>query len=516
MAKFSGKISVPTHPEAPLRTRGGTLTHEGGEGFCLELKSALFLLSAVNMVEESSFYETSDARAAKFRDLIHQVTKHDPEWVACFVPYLRNQLHMRSASVVVAVEYVRAGGPNGSGVIDSALVRPDEPAELVGYWLKRKYGLLPKPIKRGLAKAVRRLYTELSALKYDGLSRSVRMADVIELVHPKPCDDAQSVLFRYLLDRRHHPDHVNVDPRLSLIVRSRELEVIPIEERRAVLSHPERLHEAGYTWERLSGWLGGTMDAEAWEAIIPSMGYMALLRNLRNFDRAGVSNEVAAQIALKLSDPGAVSRSRQFPFRFLSAYLHTESSRWIHPLEVALNLSVKNIPSFSGRTLILTDTSGSMETPISRGSSVLNCHIGSLFAVAMAAKGNAVDLVQYASSSRVVPINKGMSVLRATKSLVRDIGVVGHGTNTWTAVNRHYDDHMRVVIFTDCQAHDSLPKFIDRKDPATRVYTYDLGGYGISHSVQGVDGFYQFGGFSDASFTMMQVLDDLEPGRWPF
>lgn len=518
MAKFSGKTKkIPVHPEASLRTKSKvTSTHEGGEGFDLKDKSALFLLGAVNMVEEDSFYETREARGSRFRDLIHKVTEKDPEWVARFIPYLRNQMHMRSASVVVAAEYVRAGGPNGSSVIDSALARPDEPAELVGYWLGREYGLLPKPIKRGLARAVGRLYTELSALKYDGLSRSVRMADVIELVHPKPSDDAQSALFRYLLDRRHHPDNIAVDPNLSFIIRSRELEMIPIEERRAVLSHPERLQEAGYTWERLSGWLGDTMDAEAWEAIIPSMGYMALLRNLRNFDEAGVSDEVAAQIALKLSDPNEVSRSRQFPFRFLSAYLHAKSSRWVHPLETALNLSVKNIPSFSGRTLVLTDTSGSMETPVSARSSVLNCHIGSLFAVAMAAKGNEVDLVQYASSSRGIPIHKEMSVLRATESLVKDIGVVGHGTNTWETVDCHYNNHTRIVIFTDCQAHDDPWGFLIKKDPATRVYTYDLGGYEVSHSGQGSDGFYQFGGFSDASFTMMQVLDDLKPGQWPF
>jgi len=46
------------------------------------------------------------------------------------------------------------------------------------------------PIKRGIADAVRRLYTERAALRYDGQSRQLRMADVIELTHPSPRDSS--------------------------------------------------------------------------------------------------------------------------------------------------------------------------------------------------------------------------------------------------------------------------------------------------------------------------------------
>ncbi|MGH9151654.1 MAG: hypothetical protein ACRD03_04420 [Acidimicrobiales bacterium] len=65
---------------------------------------------------------------------------------------------------------------------------------------------VPMPIKRGIADAAQSLYTERAALRYDGLSRQARMADVIEMTHPSPRDDRQSALFKYLLDRRHHDD----------------------------------------------------------------------------------------------------------------------------------------------------------------------------------------------------------------------------------------------------------------------------------------------------------------------
>lgn len=96
------------------------------------------------------------------------------------------------------------------------------------------------------------------------------------------------------------------------------------------------------TWEVLAGRLQGPMDAAAWEAAIPSMGAMALVRNLRNFDEAGVSDEVAAQVAAKISDPAVVAASWQFPFRYLAAYRHAPSLRWAYPLERALGHSLAN------------------------------------------------------------------------------------------------------------------------------------------------------------------------------
>src|SRR5690606_7218412 len=137
-------------------------------------------------------------------------------------------------------------------------------------------------------------------------------------------------------------------------------------ERRAIVTQgrPEAvaatLADAGMTWEALAGWLQGPMDARAWEAVIPAMGYMALLRNLRNFDEAGVGDAVAQTVAARLADAEQVRRSRQFPFRFLAAYRAARSLRWAYPLERALGHSLANVPALPGRTLILVDRSGSM------------------------------------------------------------------------------------------------------------------------------------------------------------
>src|SRR5262249_1500052 len=126
---------------------------------------------------------------------------------------------------------------------------------------------------------------------------------------------------------------------------------MPVADRTAVLA-PSTLDSAGMTWEPLAGGRQAPMDAAARTAVIPSMGYMALLRNLRDFDEAGVCDDIAAAVAAKLADPAQVLRSRQLPLRFLSAYRAAPSLRWAYPLETALGHALANVPALSGRTLI--------------------------------------------------------------------------------------------------------------------------------------------------------------------
>src|SRR5439155_17974713 len=317
MGKFA-KLAAGVASAVTAVGRG--TTHEGGAGYVRDAKSELFLLAVTNMVAEDTFYEKGADRDRRFAALVTRVTQEDPDWVARFVPWLRNTAQMRSASVVMACEYVHAGGPNGRRVIAAACARADEPAEVLAYWRARYGRNLPQPVKRGVADAARRLYTQRAALKYDGTGRPWRMADVLELAHVRPADDAQAALFGWLLARRHNrPDAADPAsvPALPVVREWLALQATPVAERRVDAG---KLAAAGMTWEATAGWRQGAMDATTWSALTPSMGYMALLRNLRNFDQAGVSDQVAAMVAARLADPEQVARSRQLPFRFWSAY----------------------------------------------------------------------------------------------------------------------------------------------------------------------------------------------------
>ncbi|MEV0145867.1 MULTISPECIES: TROVE domain-containing protein [unclassified Nonomuraea] len=523
MAKFNSTATkaAVSSPVKSEETPSGR-THEGAPGYARDAKSELFLLAIANMVRENTFYEKAGDRDNRFRALVHQVAVEDGEWLARFLPWLRSEANLRSVPVVAALEAVKArlgAGLQGLNrqLVASVLQRPDEPGEALAYWTSTYGRAIPKPVKRGIADAVRRLYTERSLLKYDTDSKGYRFGDVIDVVHPSP-DPArcwQGDLFRHALDRRHKRDN-DIPASLSTLIEREKLMALPVEQRKEVLSRPdvrERLTMAGMTWEALAGWLQGPMDAAAWEAVIPSMGLMALTRNLRNFDQVGVSDKVAATVAARLADADEVRRSKQFPFRFLAAYKHAPSLRWAYPLEQALGHSLASVPALEGRTLVLVDRSGSMFGTISERSGLNRADSAAVFGSALAMRAESADLVEFGTSSHLVAFGAGESVLR----VVDRFGNLG-GTNTAEAVRAHYRGHDRIVIVTDEQAwgghHGEDPTGQVPAD--VPVYTWNLAGYQYGHGPSGERARHTFGGLSDAAFRMIPLLEAGKNADWPF
>lgn len=500
------------------RRQAPTSTAEGAPGFLREPRTELFLLGVSLMVGEDTFYESSGERDERFRTLVAKVAVAEPEWFAGFVRWLRTGALVRSAAVVAALEGARAqlaaGIPGSRSVVDSALQRADEPGEALAYWLNRYGRTLPKPVKRGLADAVVRLYHERSLLKYDADGRPVRFGDVIDLTHPTAKDERQGELFRHALDRRHKRANP-VPAALTLLTARAELMALPVEQRREV-TDPAVLAAAGMTWEALAGWRQTTMDGAAWESIIPEMGYLALLRNLRNFDQSGVRDEVAEQVAARLADPGEVARSRVLPMRFLSAYNAAPSLRWAYPLEQALQQALANVPALDARTLILIDTSASMHSAFSRDGSLRCWDAAAVFGLALASRAEDATVVSFSDLTRVFPKVAGESVLTAVRRF-RDAGYfLGAGTDTARAVSEHYAGHDRVVILTDEQAHwhgaVNVAAAVPEQVP---VYTWNLAGYQTGHvPVEGNR--FTFGGLSDAAFRMIPLIEAGAADQWPF
>ncbi len=294
-----------------------------------------------------------------------------------------------------------------------------------------------------------------------------------------------------------------------------ELDAIAVDERRAALRErgPDALARAGFSWERLSGWLPGGMDAEAWEMVIPSMGVMALVRNLRNFDEAGISDAAIDTVIAKITDAEEVARSA-VPVPGVGGV----QARAVGQLEAALgrtlNLTVANIPALDG-TLVVIDTSGSMQAPVSNRSKLQRVEVAAVMAIATAKRASNVDVVIYGQHNAPVHGLAGASVLAGVETVVRSVGSVGHATFGHTAIARWFDPkrHERVVMFTDDQQHDAGHV---RLDHVPVIYTFNLAGYGPSALPAGERGRYTLGGFTDATFTAMKVLEDGCNATWPF
>ncbi|WP_369183441.1 TROVE domain-containing protein [Streptomyces sp. Y1] len=523
MSRFNIR-KTKANPLSPVATTGRrTTNHNGGTGFVRDEKSELFLLAVANMVGQDTFHEQGGARDDRYTALVRGLAVSDPEWTLALLRWLRGDGQLRTAALVGAAEFTRArlaAGAHGYSrqAVDAVLQRPDEPGELLAYWTSRYGRSLPKPLKRGVADAVRRLYNARSLLKYDTAGKGYRFGDVIELTHPSP-DPAkpwQGPLFQYALDRRHRPEEAVPPASDRVLTANRELLALPVDGRRpAVVAEggAERLSAAGLTWEALAGWLQGPLDAAVWEAVIPSMGPMALVRNLRNFDRAGVSDAVAASVARRISDPDEVRRSRQFPFRYLAAYRHAPSLRWGHALETALAHSLANVPELPGRTLILVDRSGSMFDRPSAQTQLNRADSAAIFGTALKVRAAEADLVEFGTSSKVIEVGRGEAVLRVLERF-SSLG----GTNTAAAVRGHYRGHDRVVIVTDEQtgpgSYGSDP--LAAVPAHVPVYTWNLAGYAAGHGSSGGANRHTFGGLTDAAFRLIPLLEAGANAGWPW
>ena len=526
MSKFNRTTTRPAvHSPIVTSSTPTGRTHEGAPAFVREAKGELFLLAVANLVGENTFYEQASDRDSRFRDLVHQVAVDDAGWMLEFVTWLRAEANMRSAPLVAAAEAVHARLAAAQGtrpsdvvfndtanraLINAALQRADEPGELLAYWTSRYGRRIPKPVKRGVGDAVRRLYNERNLLKYDTDSKGFRFGDVVDLVHPTPSAPWQADLFRHALDRRHGRGD-EVPAGLEMLAANRTLRAAAAVDP-SVLLLPGRLAEAGMTWEDALSLAGSRVDKAAlWSALIPSMGIMACARNLRNFDEAGVTDAVAAQVIARFADAEQVARSRMFPFRWLAAYRHAPSLRWAYPLEQALNASLANVPALPGRTLVLVDQSPSMfpgfyySTPTK--SDITLADQAKIFGTAIALRAKDATVAQYGNTSELVTIPKGGSVLP-----LLDRYRMLNGTDTWAAMRQQYNGHDRVIVVTDEQTRpgqDPIPTNVP-------VYTWNLGGYKHGQAPSGTGQRHTFGGLTDQAFRMISLLEAGRDGSWPW
>jgi hypothetical protein len=450
----------------------------------------------------------------------------DPGWTARLLAWLRTGAHLRSAALVGAAEFVHArltepdaAAPSpvsNRAVIASVLRRADEPGEFLAHWLACHGRRLPMPVKRGLGDAVRALYDERSLLKHDTTGHPVRFADVLELTHPAPRDAAQSALFRHALDRRHERGD-RLDG-LPVLARHAELAAWPPARRRALFDEPATavaaLRSAGLTWEAVSGWLDGPLTAAVWTALAPTLGYTAALRNLRNLDEAGVGDDVAAAVAARLADPEQVARSRQLPLAFLAAFRAAPSLRWAWALEQALTRALGNVPALPGRTLVLVDTSASMNQAFSRHGTLRRQDAAVVFGLALAARSAAADVVSFSSTTlRFRPV-RGESLLASVRRWQDGGYFLGAGTHTAGALAEHFRRHDRVVILTDEQA--AGPEVGAALPGTVPLYTWNLAGYRPGHAPSGTPNRHVFGGLSDQSFRLIPLVEAGRDAEWPF
>jgi len=157
-----------------------------------------------------------------------------------------------------------------------------------------------------------------------------------------------------------------------------------------------------------------------------------------------------------------------------------------------------------------------------------------------------VALAMYADSWRECPIS--LSVLRTAEALHGQIGVVGHGTQTWPSTIEAFNKlgpFDRIVVFTDMQDHpaavgrgEAMGHYLDPTGPYVGggtggqrysygrlpivelpdvpIYTWDLRGYRAANLDLNEPGRYLFGGFTDTAFRLIPLVEVGLDAAWPW
>jgi hypothetical protein len=167
---------------------------------------------------------------------------------------------------------------------------------------------------------------------------------------------------------------------------------------------------------------------------------------------------------------------------------------------------------------------------VSKRSTMTPVKAAAIFGVALAKRGNDVDLHGFADGVFRHRVRRSASLLTEVGSFVSRVGEVGHGTRIAESLRATYKRHDRVVVISDMQTFaDSAVSSgrwgmparytqvaVDVVPRSVPVYGFNLGGYRPTVIQAGAGNRHEFGGLNDATFTMLQLLEQRTSAGWPF
>jgi len=373
-----------------------------------------YLRSLLNAVDDYAWRNMTPAAAME--KAIDEALDFDPEATLQWAATLRREEFIRTTPQVILIRAANHPKVRGTGLTRkyAALItgRMDEPAVQLAYQLST-FG--DHPVPNAMKRAWKDILSGATAYqlaKYRMEDRVVKTVDVANLAMGK--------------------GFYGYDSPIGKLMRG-EL----------------KLGEDVKTWESIrSG--GGS-----WEEAIEVMGHMALLRNIRNLLEAKVPHELWLPKLV-----ATAAKGQQLPFRYLSAHNANKSAPGfvLDAIEECLEISVGNLPTLSGRSLVLTDNSGSAHgTPVSELSTMTVAQIGNLMGVLTGRISDDGVLGIFGDRLSYIPIRKKASIMDQASEANKTGKGVGGGTENgvWLALDKairdkeHWDN---IFIYSDMQA----------------------------------------------------------------
>jgi hypothetical protein len=398
------------------------------------------------MLFEDTFYEDGISIEQRISSLSKKV---DPEVVLQLAVKTYKEFKIRHVPLLMITNLFKTHlGKPLADAIEMICTRPDQMTELLSIYWKDGRKPLSAQLKKGLAKAFCK-FDEYQLSKWNK-DTPIKLRDIMFLTHPRPKDKEQEDLFKRVASN--------------------------------TLKTPE-------TWEvKLSATKGNNKE-KAWEELLKEgkIGYLALLKNLRNMMEANVDIDLIRKAILERK--GA---SKILPFRFISAMEYAPAL--FNELDYAFMRSVDELEKFDGTTAILIDVSGSMEASLSQHSQMKRLKAASALA-AMFPGNKRIFTFSYKTMECV-----NMSGLGLINQIYQS---QPHGgtylARAITDINNHckFD---RMIVITDEQSHDGITNPACEKAYIINVAPYQKGvGYGR---------WVHISGFSEATLKYIQAYEN--------
>ena len=434
----------------------------------------------------------------------------------------------------------------------SIMRRADEPAQVLAAFIHlfqgktsgRRKGTIPASLRKGAADAYAK-YSLYSILKYDNQARPT-IKDTLKLIDRKKGRPFSDAVLKYITDRVITED----TPEL---IKARHYFFNTVKSVQEV--NEELIKTASLTWENITSHLGSSK--EVWELCIPMMPEMALTRNLRNFEQAGISDPAWDKVYAKIEK---ITNTKQLPFRFFTAAKHTTSTAAQTAAAIQLDKACAQLPDLPGVTVALVDNSGSaLGAPVSGKSDLRVSDCGNILGAVLAKRfGRRAKIGVFGDSIVWVPFSQADSAL-TIKNKIDSVAQVedrakngalgfpqfksGYGvgarteTGLWWAIHDLIERGVKVdrfVLLSDlcCYTQGDVNCRVDMRafgkdghratmqgmfsryrakvNPNAKVYSVNLSGYGQSQMDPKDKKNYIMSGWSEQIFSLIRDVEDLE------
>lgn len=418
-------------------------THEGAPAVRINAEKQLRRLVCSCLLWEDEFYVDGKAIAAQIVETARQCA---PVIVADLAIEAREVYNLRHVPLLLvdvlsefpttlarSVELVgsRYDVKTIADVVARVIQRADEFAELLAVHWRDGRKPVPHQMRKGLARAFSK-FKEYHFAKYDR-DGAVKLRDALRIARPDPKleDDAKerSALYARVTNR--------------------------------TLKTPD-------TWEvELSA---GKDKRETFERLIREgkLGYLALLRNLRNMHNAGCDDKLVAD-AIVARKGGA---ERVLPFRYIAAV--RAAPQYARPLDTALCAAIDGSPELPGTTLVLVDVSGSMNWKLSKRSDINRMDAAAGLAAVLHCEN--MRVASFSNALVECPAYPGMAGIETVLRSQMHGGTELGSAVSWANKQKGID---RLIVITDEQSHDRVPAPVAKRAYMINVASNKNGvGYG--------------------------------------